>query len=164
MQELGTSVHQCPECMRFHTLPAQAGGEKGACTICGSDERDRSLLAVVASDSDLAALERSRTYRGRYFVLGGLLSLASDSMSGLRVRELLASLPHRLKQGLTEIILAFPANPEGDSTSIRVREELSALAKEKNFKLSTLGRGLSTGSELEYADPDTLKSALENRR
>lgn len=158
MQELGTSVHQCPECMRFHT------GEKGTCTICSNTERDTSLLAIVASDSDLSALERSRTYRGRYFVLGGLLSLASDSMSGLRVSDLLTSLPHRLKSGLSEIILAFPANPEGDSTSIRVREELSAFAKEKGIKLSTLGRGLSTGSELEYADPDTLKSAFDNRR
>lgn len=150
--------------MRFHTLPAQAGGEKGSCTLCSNKERDASLLAVVASDSDLAALERSHTYRGRYFVLGGLLSLASDKTDGLRIKELQSSLPGRLKAGLQELILAFPANPEGDSTSIRVREELAAFAKEKGIKLSTLGRGLSTGSELEYADPDTLKSALDNRK
>lgn len=158
MQELGTNVHQCPECMRFHT------GEKGACTICSNTERDISLLAVVASDSDLAALERSHTFHGRYFVLGGLLSLASDTTSGLRIKELQSSLPARRTAGLQELILAFPANPEGDSTSIRVREELSGFAKEKGIKLSTLGRGLSTGSELEYADPDTLKSALDNRK
>ena len=69
-----------------------------------------------------------------------------------------------MKKGLTEIILACPANPEGDATAVRVREELNDFAREHSFRVSMLGRGLSTGSELEYADPDTLKSALDNRR
>ena len=158
VQELGSSVHQCPECMRF------SSGEKGLCSICSNKERDFSLLAVVASDADLLALERSHTYRGRYFVLGGLLSLASEKTNGLRIKELSGSVPKRTKVGLKEIILAFPANPEGDATAIRVREEIAPVAKENVIKVSTLGRGLSTGSELEYADPDTLKSALDNRK
>lgn len=158
VRELGSSVHQCPDCMRF-----SAGG-KGLCTICSNPERDTSLLAVVATDADLLALERSRTYRGKYFVLGGLISLASEKTAGLRVTELLASLPKRSEAGLAEIILAFPANPEGDATAIRIREELAGPAQISGIKVSTLGRGLSTGSELEYADPDTLKSALDNRK
>ena len=158
VRELGSSVHQCPECMRF------SSSAKGLCNICADTNRDGALLAVVASDSDLLALERSRTYRGKYFVLGGLLSLASEKMNGLRLQELTASLPKRSDSGLQEIILALPANPEGDATAIRVREELSPIALVNGFKLSTLGRGLSTGSELEYADPDTLKSALDNRK
>ncbi len=158
VQELGSSVHQCPECMRF------SSGEKGLCNMCANKERDFTLLAVVASDADLLALERSHTYRGRYFVLGGLLSLASEKTNGLRIKELLASIPKRTKTGLKEIILAFPANPEGDATAIRVREELTSTATENDLKVSTLGRGLSTGSELEYADPETIKSALESRR
>lgn len=157
MRDLGNNVHQCTECQRFHT------GQKGMCSICANTERDTSLLAVVASDADLAALERSHTYRGRYFVLGGLLLLSSERMSGLRVNELLTSLPVRAKNGLTEVILALPANPEGDSTAVRIREELMPLSVEHGFRVSTLGRGLSTGSELEYADPETLKNALENR-
>ena len=60
------------------------------------------------------------------------------------------------------MIPAFPANPEGDYTALHVRDELKET--EPTFKISTLGRGLSTGSELEYADPETLKSALENRK
>ena len=108
------------------------------------------------------ALERSHTFKGLYFVVGGLLSLASDRMNGLRVNELLDSLPARMGKGLTEAILAFPANPEGDATAIRIKEELTERALD--LTVSMLGRGLSTGSELEYADPETLKSALDNRR
>ena len=158
VRELGSSVHQCPECMRY-----SASG-KGLCAICADTNRDASLLAVVASDGDLLALERSHTYRGKYFVLGGLISLASDKTNGLRIKELLASIPKRTNADLKEIILAFPANPEGDSTAIRVREELTPLCQGVALTITTLGRGLSTGSELEYADPDTLKSALDNRK
>ncbi len=154
MRDLGTSVHQCPECMRYST------SEKGLCSICADSHRESTLLAIVANDSDLLALERSHTYRGKYFVLGGLLSLASEKTNGLRIKELLTSVPKRAKTGLTEIILAFPANPEGDATATRVREELGNIG----IKVTKLGRGLSTGSELEYADSDTLKSALDNRK
>ncbi|OGG72770.1 hypothetical protein A3A38_03110 [Candidatus Kaiserbacteria bacterium RIFCSPLOWO2_01_FULL_53_17] len=158
VRDLSSSVHQCPECMRF------SSGEKGLCSICANKERDYALLAVVASDADLSALERSHTYRGRYFVLGGLLLLSSERTNGLRIKELLASISKRTKAGLKEIILAFPANPEGDSTAIRVREELVSHSQSDALRVTTLGRGLSTGSELEYADPDTLKSALDNRK
>lgn len=154
--ELGSDVHQCPLCLRYHT------GKKGTCAICADSGRDASLLAIVASDADLAALERSHTYHGHYFVLGGLLLLSSERVNGLRVKELLASLPTRIDNGLKEVILAFPANPEGDSTAIRVREELTGFGNPP-LRISMLGRGLSTGSELEYADPETIKNALEGR-
>ncbi|HTR19082.1 MAG TPA: toprim domain-containing protein [Candidatus Paceibacterota bacterium] len=154
VQSLGGSVHQCKECMRFFS------GDGVVCGICGNPERDRSYLAVVANDADLAALERSGTYRGVYFVLGGTISLASDKTNGLRMKQLLDSVPKRKE--LKEVILAFPANPEGDATSVRVREELMSHAV--GIKVTSLGRGLSTGSELEYADPETLRSAIDNRR
>ncbi len=156
ISELGSDVHQCPLCLRYHT------GKKGTCTICGDSGRDASLLAIVASDADLAALERSHTYHGHYFVLGGLLLLSSERVNGLHVKELLTSLPKRIENGLKEVILAFPANPEGDATAIRVREELAGLGN-PSLRISMLGRGLSTGSELEYADPETIKNALEGR-
>jgi recombination protein RecR len=122
------------------------------------------LLAVVANDTDLLAMERSGTYRGRYFVLGGTVSLASEKMKGLRLRELVAYVPKLVKGGLKEIILAFPANPEGDATSVRLKEELASLGTEHSLAVTSLGRGLSTGSEIEYADSDTIKSALDSRR
>ena len=153
---LSDAVYQCPSCMRFHA------GEKKTCSMCSNVQRDASLLAIVASDADLAALERSGTFRGYYFVLGGTISLASEKTNGLRISSLLKSIPER--KTLKEIILAFPANPEGDVTSVHVREELEKKRGDASWRITTLGRGLSTGSELEYADPDTLKSALENRR
>lgn len=160
-QSLSSSIGQCSECMRYHSLAGQAG-EKNVCTLCSDKKRDVKYLAVVASDADLAALEQSGTYTGRYFVLGGTLSLVSEKTNGLRIKQLLDSIPPRVKNGLKEIILAFPANPEGDATATRVREEISTA--DKNIRITALGRGLSTGSELEYADPDTIKNALEGRR
>lgn len=153
---LGGAVHQCPECMRFHAADMKL------CTMCANPERNPELLAIVASDTDLAALEYSHTFRGYYFVLGGTISLASEKTSGLRLNQLIDSMPARIKKGLREVILAFPANPEGDATAIRVREEIEKA--HPDITITSLGRGLSTGSELEYADPETIKSAFESRR
>ena len=164
IENLGTSAHQCAECMRYFSLPAQAGGREKICSICSNKGRDTQTLVIVASDADFAALEGSGVYRGRYFVLGGTISLARDMTKGLRIKQLLASMPSRVKNGLKEVILAFPANPEGDATAVRIQEELVALPTASSLTITSLGRGLSTGSELEYADANTLKSALENRR
>jgi len=156
IHSLGGAVRQCQDCQRYH-----AGSSK-LCGICSNPERESSYLAIVASDTDLAAIERSGTYRGKYFVLGGTISLASEKMSGLRTSQLIDSLESRISLGLQEIILAFPANPEGDATSTRVREDMITHAP--NVRITSLGRGLSTGSELEYADPETIKSALASRK
>src|SRR5690348_4175246 len=86
VQELSGGVHQCPQCQRFHA------GEKKECSICANPSRDTQYLAVVASDADLMALERSGTYRGYYFVLGGTVSLGSEKDSGLRTKLLLESI------------------------------------------------------------------------
>ncbi len=156
IQHLGGSVRECPECLRHHA------GSKKVCALCSDAGRDVHLLAVVANDADLSALEKSGTYHGRYFVLGGTLHLGSEQATGLHLRELLRSVPARLDAGLEELILAFPANPEGDATAARLHAEI-----QRGFpalKVTMLGRGLSTGSELEYADHETLKSAFENRR
>ena len=156
INELGSAVRQCAMCFRF----SAEGGSR--CSMCANSERDQAYLAVVANDADLAAFERSGTYRGLYFVLGGTISLASEKTNGLRIKQLLDSIPKRIESGLKEIILAFPANPEGDATAIRVREEIGQGLP--SVKVTSLGRGLSTGSELEYADAETLKSAIESRR
>lgn len=157
---LSAGVHQCASCMRYFA------GKNKACGICTNAQRDAHALVIVASDADLAALERSGTYHGRYFVLGGTLSLASEKAAHLRLPQLVESLSARVAEGLTEVILAFPANPEGDATAERTHEDLAkAFAKlGAEVRISSLGRGLSTGSELEYADPETLRSALDNRK
>lgn len=154
--QLGGSVRQCSTCMRFFA------GSSTICPICANTDRDMRTLAVVASDADLSALERSGTYRGYYFVLGGTISLATEKTTGIRLPQLLSSLDKRIAGGLSEVILALPANPEGDATALIVRGELSSQAPQ--LSITMLGRGLSTGSEIEYADPETIKSAFENRR
>lgn len=155
---VGSGVHQCPQCLRYHA------GVSKICGICDNPRRDPKTLAVVATDTDLAALERSGTFRGYYFVIGGTVSLASEKGDNLRTQQLLDSLTKRTDDGLEEIILAFPANPEGDATLIFVREHLEPVAQVLDTKITSLGRGLSTGSELEYADPDTIRSAFESRK
>lgn len=157
IQKLSASVHQCPECMRFHSEIAKI------CGICSDATRDRAMLAIVANDVDLSALEKSGTYKGRYFVLGGTIALGSEKANGLRIKQLLAHIIDlRGRYDLHEVILAFPANPEGDATAARLREEVLGFVN-PNVKITTLGRGLSTGSELEYADPETIRSAFEGR-
>ena len=158
IQDMSSGVYQCTYCMRYHS------GNRDMCSICSNPQRDTSILAVIATDTDLIALERSQTFRGQYFVIGGTISLASEKMHGLRVPQLLATIQSRIEKGLTEVILAFPANPEGDATATHLREELLPLTLVHTLTVSTLGRGLSTGSELEYADPETLRNALDNRR
>lgn len=154
IRRLGDDVKQCPECMRF---AAFAGA---ACTYCADRGRDDSQLLVVEKDQDLLAVERSHAYRGRYFVLGGVLTLSGKG--AIRERELVAAVKRRAEQGLSEIVLALSATSEGEHTADRVRELLAPLRG--HLKISTLGRGLSTGSELEYADAQTLTGALQNRK
>ncbi len=160
LEQLGGSVTQCPSCMRY--FGSTQTTRNSVCGICANVQRDTTVLSIVAADADLAALERSGTYRGHYFVLGGTISLASEKMTGLRTRELAHVLEKRAEEGLTEVILAFPANPEGDATAIRLREDIATDFPE--ISVTALGRGLSTGSELEYADPETIKNALDSRR
>ena len=153
IQQLSRAVSQCSDCQRFHE------GEKGACKRCATT-RDRTLVMVVASDADADAMERSRTYSGTYFILGGTVTLGAQDQPHLRDRELLALLKRRAGE-TEEIILAFPANPEGDATAAHARGVIEEAYP--TLPIHMLGRGLSTGSELEYADAETLRYALENR-
>jgi recombination protein RecR len=122
---------------------------------------------IVEKDQDLAAVERAGTYKGRYFVLGGVLTLSGKG--AIREKELLKIVEKRIKnavpagrQGLKEIVLALSATSEGEHTVDRVRELLAPWRDV--VKTSMLGRGLATGSELEYSDPETLRAALTNRK
>ncbi|HVW82700.1 MAG TPA: toprim domain-containing protein [Candidatus Paceibacterota bacterium] len=157
---LSASVHQCPECLRFYT------GSGSVCGYCADKSRDDTLLMVVEKDQDLAALERAGTYKGRYFVLGGVLTLSGKG--AIRERELAALVKRKAAAAadaspgaLREIILALSATSEGEHTADRVRELLAPLRD--SIKVSALGRGLATGSELEYADSETLRAALAGR-
>ncbi|HUQ30291.1 MAG TPA: toprim domain-containing protein [Candidatus Paceibacterota bacterium] len=151
---IGKEVHQCPECLRFAT------GSGPVCNYCADKSRTDAELMVVEKDQDLAAVERAGTYKGRYFVLGGVLTLSGKG--AIREKELLRAVEKRFKNGLKEIVLALSATSEGEHTADHVRELL--LPYRDKVRTSILGRGLATGSELEYSDAETLRAALSNRK
>lgn len=152
---LGKNVHQCPDCCRFFN-----GTNASVCSYCSDSRRDDTLLMLVEKDQDLAAIERAGTYKGRYFVLGGVLTLTGKGV--IREKELLNILEKRIKGGLKEIVLALSATTEGEHTADHVRILLQPYRD--LIKTSLLGRGLATGSELEYSDAETLRAALSNRK
>lgn len=152
---LGKDVRQCPECLRFFN-----GSSAGTCNYCMDRNRDDSLLMIVEKDQDLAAVERAGTYRGRYFILGGVLTLTGKG--SIREKELVRALDKKIKSGLKEVVLALSATSEGEHTADRVRELLAPYREA--LTISALGRGLATGSELEYSDAETLRAALASRK
>ncbi len=160
---LPKSVTECQDCHRFYSLTHQQNS--GSCQICQDSNRDSKKLLIVARDTDIQAIERSGIYDGMYFVLGGTIPLLSNGdVSGkLRSGALRALIERRLKIGLAEIILAFAINPDGENTARYTEGLIREVPGAQLLKISELGRGLSTGSELEYADGETIKSALRNR-
>lgn len=161
INQLHQNVIECTSCRRFF---ARSGGVATECNICSDGGRDRSKLMVVSSDNDITAIERSGVYDGLYFVLGGTLPLLDKKeRNHLRGNGLKHIVGERLTQDLEEIVLAFAVNPDGENTGRYVENLLAETLADSAVKLSYLGRGLSTGSELEYADPDTIKNALTNR-
>ena len=158
---LQANVAQCTWCFRFFS---RSGGTQSECSICSGVNRDRTKLMIVERDSDIVAVERSGVYEGLYFVLGGTIPLlSSKEASGLRGGALKGTVEMRLTQGLQEIILAFAVNPDGENTGRYVESLLRELTEQKKLTITELGRGLSTGSELEYADPETIKNAITHR-
>jgi len=155
------TVTECHSCHRFF---AQNGSQSTNCRICDDPNRDQSKLLIVERDSDIQSIERSGVYDGLYFVLGGTVPLLdSKENNKLRGGALKQVVDDRTTTGLAEIILAFSVNPDGENTGRYVESLIKELIQSHNIKTSVLGRGLSTGSELEYADPETIKNALQNR-
>ena len=160
ISELKKEVTQCKECYKFFL---SSENKKNICEICGNIHTDSTLLMVVEKDSDLESIKKSKTYHGKYFILGGLVPIVEKTTkSRVRVEELKNKI--KAQKELKEIILAFSLNPQGDHTDSYIREQLDTAVKPLGIKISSLGRGLSTGTELEYSDNDTIKNALKNRQ
>ncbi len=161
IRTIRTNVVECPSCCRFHSMYNNVQ----ICTICSDGTRDRSKLMVVERDSDIDAIERSGIYDGLYLVLGGTVPLLdTQDIKKLRGGALKHIVQTRASsEGLQEIILGFSVNPDGENTSRYIEMLLKESIDTHTLKITHLGRGLSTGSELEYADPETIKNALKNR-
>lgn len=153
------SIARCAKCKRLFTPRA---ADVSNCDICSDANRDASQLLVVAKDADLTAVEHTDTYRGTYFVLGGIIGALEEAPEKrIRIRELIDRVTD--DTAITEIVLALPAHPDGDATADYVAATLADAAPQQAFRISKLGRGLSTGLELEYSDPETIQNAFRNR-
>lgn len=160
--ELKKEVTQCKECYRFFIT---RNNKERVCDICDDKNIDSSTLMIVEKDSDLESIRKSGVYHGKYFILGGLVPIVEKTTkSRVRIEELKNKIKSSPTPKAGEIILAFSISPQGDHTDQYVREQLKDLCDKQNIKISSLGKGLSTGTELEYSDNDTLKNALKNRQ
>jgi len=158
---LKNDVFICSDCRRFFEKKHDKATK---CSICSDPNRETDKLIIVQRDIDLEATEKNSDWNGLYFVLGGSVPiLEKEPEKKIRKEELSNYVEKLAKQNLKEITLAMNFNPEGENTADYIRSMLKDIAKEHNIKITSLGKGLSMGTELEYADPDTLKNALKNR-
>ena len=146
-----TGLRTCSRC--FHIA------ENDLCGICSDSHRDAATICVVEEPMDVIAIERTGRYTGRYHVLGGAMDVSpkKHSEQTLHIAELLVRVEH---EPIAEIILATNPTTEGDLTALYLGRKLAG----HNIKVTRLGRGLSTGGDIEYADELTLSSALTHRR
>ncbi len=178
IEEVKKTSSECPQCHRLfiHGNEKSAKGGSagksapaGACSICSDKSRDASTLMVVARDSDFESIEKSGAYKGLYFILGGTVPiLDKEPDKRIRLKQLLERTQKSMPK---EVILSLNTTPDGEHTADIVRDALATLAGGgtlknpplQSTKVTILGRGLSTGAELEYADGETIKNALKNR-
>ncbi len=146
---LRTGTHYCQICHNIADAPV--------CKLCVDHYRDKTTICVVEEATDILAIENTAQYKGQYHVLGGIISpLEGISPTDLHIDTLLA----RLQSGeVKEIILAFRATMEGDTTAFYITKKV----KELNLKITTLARGVPVGSELEYTDEVTLGRSIVGR-
>jgi recombination protein RecR len=150
LQAADSQVRHCERC---HTFT-----ESAVCPICLDPRRDARLLAVVETPADQAALERTGSFRGLYFVLMGRLS----PLDGVGMRDIgIAPLLERVNDAaLEEVIVATSFTAEGEATAQLIAQALAT----RGIKVTRLARGVPAGSELEYVDLSTIAHALSDRR
>ncbi len=159
ISSLSEQVKKCSFCFK----PFE---DKGSlCEICSNTGRDRSKICIVEKEIDLNVIEKTKRYKGLYFILGGTISLKKDSEKDIRTKELIERIKdpasfYLFNASFEEIIIATNPTSEGEATTDFLKTKLSP----SNKKITTLGRGLPTGGELEYADEETLEEALNGRK
>lgn len=159
VRDAARTIERCASCGRV----VAAGSS--VCALCTRDEHIR-MITVVEKDQDLDALERTQLRETSFHILGGLVVIGKQKE---RVRDRISLLYKRVKKIISiaksiEIVLAFAATPEGDATADYIERVFDKEIAAKKVTVTRLGRGLSTGTELEYSDPETLKRAFESRK
>ena len=150
IREVKTRVRLCSRC--FHLT------EDDPCAICSDSSRDGHLLCIVEQPQDLLAIERGRSFHGRYHILHGALSpLDGIGPEQLRIRELLERVQI---EGVTEVVVATNFSVEGEATALYLAQRLRPLG----IRVTRLAYGIPLGSDLEYVDDATVSRAIEGRR
>lgn len=147
--DLRNHINYCSDCHNISDLEV--------CEICANPTRDGGLLCVVEDIRDVMAIENTHQFKGKYHVLGGIIS----PMDGIGPSDLnIESLVQKVQSGaVKEVIMALSTTMEGDTTNFYIFKKL----KDSNIKLSVIARGISIGDELEYADEVTLGRSILNR-
>lgn len=147
-------THECKKCLR------NFGGNSGVCEICENPNRNSSILMIVEKDADLENIEKNKIFDGIYFVLQGLVPIVENKIiRKAHIDELLGKIKNEQPK---EIIIALSNTPNGNHTDEYLREVISKVSPVSNLK--TLGRGISSNTEIEYIDDKTLEYALKNRQ
>lgn len=149
-------VAPCTRCGNLADITGEADGP--ICSVCADVKRDPTLLCVVAKVQDVLSIERAGSMRGRYFVLGRLLSpLEGIGPDELPMTKLLAMIE---RHAAREVIVATPPSVDGEATALFLKQELGSLG----LKLTRIASGVPHGGDLEYADPITMGRALSGRQ
>jgi len=149
-----SNVRPCDRCGHL----AEVAADGALCTICRDSRREAELLCIVHRVQDLLAIERSGAMRGRYFVLGRLLSPLDGIGPDQLPLERLST--HIRQQAIREVILATPPSVDGEATALFLARELTALG----VRVSRIASGVPHGGDLEFADQVTLGRAIDGRR
>ena len=150
LAELKSNIHECKTC---HNLT-----ELEICSVCSSPSRNSELICVVEDIRDVLAIENTHPFRGKYHILGGVIS----PMDGIGPTDLnIESLIDRVKQNpeIKEVLLALRITMEGDTTNFFLYKKLNGL----DVKVTTIARGVSFGEQIEYTDEVTLAKSILNR-
>jgi len=158
INDLKNKIKLCQNCYQPFDISQDKISE--FCQVCEDRGRNKNLLCIVEKENDLLSLEATKKYNGLYFILGGTVStMRKEDLSQLRIKELKKRLENR---NFSEIIVALNPTPEGKTTSTLVEQTIKEILP--NCKITHLARGIPVGGELEYADEETLESALEGRK
>lgn len=150
MQQVAANVKTCDVCGNYDT--------ESPCSICSSQSREDGVVCVVQDVADLWAMERISMFKGKYHVLGGILSaLDGISAEDLNIDNLFSRIE---KENIKEIILALPATIDGQITTNYLLQQL----KNYDIKVTTLAQGIPMGAELDYMDEGTIQLALNSRK
>ena len=150
MTQVADNIKTCEICGNYDTT--------SPCSICSSALREPHLLCVVQDVADLWVMERVSFFKGKYHVLGGILSaLDGVAPEDLNIEPLIERIH---SEGITEVILALPATVDGQITS----HYLVSRLKDSNVKITTLAQGIPMGAELDYMDEGTIQLALNSRK